>query len=286
MKNTNSQNLLILLLATFLISTSGPLGKFIDLPVPVIIWWRVAIAALVLFVLCKYQKFNLALNSKKDYTTIGVSALLFGGHLITYFYALKLSNVALGMLSLFTFPVITALLEPIFSKTKLNVVHVFLGVLVLIGLYILAPDFNFENSYFKGILFGIASALCYAIRNLIMKNEVKKYNGVVLNFYQLAILSIILSPFLFTLGTSNISTQYPYILMLAILTTAIGHTLLIRSFKHFSVSTASIINGIQPVFGIVIAYFFLNETPNQNTFIGGGLILITVIVESIRSKKQ
>ena len=43
-----------------------------------------------------------------------------GGHWITYFYALKFSNVAIGMLSLYTFPVMTALLEPFFIKVKLD----------------------------------------------------------------------------------------------------------------------------------------------------------------------
>jgi drug/metabolite transporter (DMT)-like permease len=104
--------------------------------------------------------------------------------------------------------------------------------------------------------------------------------------HQIAILSVILLPFVFTMGTSNITTQFPYVIMLALLTTAIGHSLFINSFKHFSVSTASIINSVQPIFGIIIAFIFLNEVPTINTFFGGSLILATVIIESIRSKKS
>lgn len=286
MKNQHNNHLLLLTLATLLISTSGALGKFIALPTPVIIWWRCILGAIFLFVFCRYKKLALKINSKKDIPTIVLSALLLGIHWITYFYALKLSNVALGMLSLFTFPIITAFLEPFFTKSKLNLVHIGLGILVLIGIYILTPDFNFKNTQVKGILLGLFSALCYALRNLILKRHVYTYNGTVLMLYQIVILGIVLIPFVLTLGTSNITTQYPYIIILALVTTAIGHSLFIHSFKHFSVSSASIIGSAQPIFGIIIAYFFLNEIPKVNTFIGGFIILLTVFIESIRSKKD
>ena len=41
-----------------------------------------------------------------------------GTHWIIYFISLKLSNVAIGMLSVFTYPVITAFLEPILLGNK------------------------------------------------------------------------------------------------------------------------------------------------------------------------
>jgi drug/metabolite transporter (DMT)-like permease len=59
----------------------------------------------------------------------------------------------------------------------------------------------------------------------------------------------------------------------------------VNSLQHFSVSTASIISSIQPIFGIIIAYIFVNEIPSFNTYIGGSLILLTVVIESIRSRK-
>lgn len=285
MKNQHTNQLLLLALATLFISTSGTLGKFIELPAPVIIWWRAALGTLFLFVFCKYKKLSVNIKSKNDIPSILIGALLLGAHWVTYFYSLKLSNVALGMLSMFTFPVMTALLEPLFTKSKLNPIHIVLALMVLLGIYILAPDFNFENTHLKGILFGLFSALCYALRNLILKRHVHRYDGTVLMMQQTLIVSIVLLPVMFLMDTSNIITQFPYVITLALVTTAIGHSLFIRSLKHFSVSTASIIGSAQPVFGIIIAFFFLNETPTINTFFGGTLILSTVVIESVRSRK-
>ncbi|WP_298901420.1 DMT family transporter [uncultured Psychroserpens sp.] len=286
MKDSHFKHVLWLTAATVFISTSGALGKFIEMPIPVIIWWRSALAAGLLFIFCKYKKISLKVHTRQDRITFIISALLLGAHWITYFYALKLSNVAIGMLSLFTFPVITAVLEPLFSKVKFDPIHIILGGLVLVGIYFLAPEFDLESAQLKGVLFGILSAICFAIRTLMLKQHTPKYNGTMLMFYQVLILSAVLVPFLFTLGTSAIETQFPYVILLALLTTAIGHTMFINSLKYFKVSTASIIASTQPVFGIIIAFFFLNEIPSWNTYLGGALIISTVLIESMRSKRK
>ena len=283
--DSHLNHLLLLIIGTIFISTSGALGKFIDMPTPVIIWWRSALAALFLLIFCLYKGINLKIKNSKDRQTFIVAAVLMGAHWITYFYALKLSNVAIGMLSIFTFPVIIALLEPLFSKTKLDPIHIVLGLIVLLGIYILAPEFNLESSHLQGILFGVLSAFCYAVRILILKGHVANYNSTMLMFYQVVIIAILLAPSLYFMDTTNISTQYPYVILLAFITTAVGHTLFVNSLKYFKASTASIIGSIQPVIGIIIAYFFLKEIPTIHTFVGGTLILATVIIESIRSNK-
>lgn len=285
MQNNHLKNLSGLLLATFFISTSGVLGRYIKLPVEIIIWFRAFLAMFFIYGFCKYKKIDLTIKSSKDYKPFLIGGVLMAVHWITYFYALKLANVALGVLSLYTFPIIIALLEPFFLKIKFNPIYILFGFMVLTGLYILTPELDIESAQVKGILFGIFSAFCYALRILIMKQHVANYNGSMLMFYQTVIISILLLPTLFFMDLSGLESQFPYILLLAILTTAVGHSLMLHSLKFFSASTASIISSLQPIFGIILAFFFLKETPNWNTFWGGSLILLTVVFESLRSKK-
>ncbi len=285
MENSHVKNLSLLLLSTIFISTSGVLGKYIDLSPEVIILCRAIFAGIFIYIFCWIKKINLNILTNKDRHSFAISGFFMATHWVTYFYALKLSNVAIGMLSMFTFPVITALLEPFFSKEKLNLAHVFLAFLVLIGVYMLVPEFSIENDQLKGILFGIFSALCYSLRNLTLKKHVKDYNGSMLMLHQMIIVSVLLFPVLFFSDFSNLESQLPLLLLVALLTTAIGHTMLVNSLQHFSVSTASIISSVQPIFGIIIAYIFVNEIPSFNTYIGGSLILLTVVIESIRSRK-
>lgn len=286
MENTHLKQLSGLILATLFISTSGVLGKYIAMPSEVIVWFRSSFALVFLYLFCKIRRIDLKVKVKKDHAPLIISSLFMAGHWITYFYALKLSNVALGMLSLFTFPVITALLEPVFIKTKLNPIHIVLGIIVLVGVYILAPDFNLESSQVQGILFGLLSALCYSIRVLILKQHVANYHGSMLMFYQTLVITIVMLPFIFFMDLSGFQSQFPYLILIALLTTAIGHSLMVHSLKFFSATAATIISSIQPIFGIVLAFLFLNEIPHTNTYIGGALILATVVIESIRSKKN
>lgn len=265
------------------IATSGPLGRYIQLTPELIIALRSCIAAVLLWVFIKWKRQSLHL-AKKDSFVILVGGLLLGAHWVLYFYALQLSNVAIGMLSIFTYPVITSLLEPVVLKTKFHKVHLFLALLVLLGLYLLAPSFDVESDYTMAILLGVASALCYALRNLIMKTKIEKYEGSVLMWYQIMVVSIALIPVFFSnVSWQSVTDQLPFLILLAICTTVIGHTLFLYSFKHFSVTTASLMSSAQPIYGIILGILFLNEIPSTRTLIGGALILVSVVVESRRS---
>lgn len=285
MKSNHIQHLLEINLAMLFIATSGALGRYVQLPVPVAIGARAVLAFIALFLYCKWKGFSLKIE-KKDALVIFLSGVLMGIHWVAYFYTLKLSNVAIGMLSIFTYPVITALLEPILLKTKFQLVHLLLAFLVLAGMYFLSPSLDFENSYTIAIGFGVFSALAYALRNILMKKKVSKYNGSMLMTYQTAIVGVLLFPFLFSVTCNTLLGQWEVLVALAVLTTAIGHTLFLMTFKHFNITTVSILSSVQPVYGILLGAIFLSEIPKETTILGGILILSSVVIESVRSKKS
>jgi drug/metabolite transporter (DMT)-like permease len=287
-KSTNISNILMLNLAVLLISTSGALGRYITLDPIITIFYRCVLAAIIFYAYCKWQRISLKIASKKDVLKVISGGLLMGAHWVTYFYSLKYSSVAIALLSLFTYPVITAFLEPLLFKTRFNKIHVALGFLVLFGVYFLSPDFDLENNSFIAVLFGIASAVFYSLRNLLMKKEIERYNGSTLMFYQILVVALVLSPAFFYSEVDKVLEQWKPLLTLALLTTCIGHTLFLKSFKNFSITAASIMSSIQPVYGIALGAIFLNEIPSAKTMIGGSLIISAVIIESLsslRSKK-
>ncbi|MFS4447179.1 DMT family transporter [Maribacter sp. 2307UL18-2] len=267
------------------ISTSGALGRYIDLPVHITIDARALLAFFALWLYCKYRKIVLRI-APSDRFLVLFSGVLMGLHWMTYFYALQLSNVAIGMLSLFTYPMFTAFLEPLILKTKFQRIHLALGALVLLGIYFLVPDFDIKNEYTMAVGLGMLSALFYALRNIVMKRKVSAYNGSMLMCYQSAVVGLVLLPGLFFFDLTTMTDQWPAIVTLAVLTTAVGHTLFLRSFKNFSITTASIISSVQPVYGILIGALFLNEIPALSTVIGGLLILSAVVAESLLSYRR
>jgi drug/metabolite transporter (DMT)-like permease len=264
------------------ISTSGALGRYVQLPVPVTIATRGVLAFFLLFLFCRWKGISLHIRSGDRFMVL-LSGVLMCLHWLTYFYALQMSNVALGMLSLFTYPVITAFLEPLILKTKFQRIHVLLGILVLCGLYFLTPDFDFGNSKTVALILGVASALFYALRNIILKSKAVSYHGSMLMVYQTGIIGFLLLPAFFFIDGQTLLSQWEGIIALAVLTTAIGHTLFLMTFKHFSITSVSIISSIQPIYGILIGAVFLSEIPTVSTLIGGTFILGSVVIESIRA---
>lgn len=279
MKKIPATAFLNLNVALLFIATSGVLGKWISLPPAVSIFWRsfLAIPFLILFLAVRKHSFQAVFHWDRK---LFLAGLLMGIHWVTYFYALQWSNVAVGMLSLFTFPIITAFLEPLFFKTRLRSMHVFLGGITLLGIYCLIPSFELAQTHGKAVVLGVFSALCYALRNLILKTAIHKTNGSQMMLMQVIIIALCFSPFL-SLNTLEETMDYGWaLLFLALFTTVIGHTLFLHSLAHFSVTTASIVACIQPLYGIIIAYFVLDEVPHVGAITGGALILLAVFVET------
>ena len=275
------KNLIQLNIAMVLISTSGVLGRAITLWPPLTIGLRAILAGLLLFAFLKWKKISLKI-AKKDRWTILLGGILFGIHWTAYFQALQLSTVAIGMLTIYTYPTWTSILSPIILKTRFQKVHLLLGLLVIAGIFFLVPEFDFENKYTQAVAFGLFSALAYALRNILMKKQVENYHGSLLMWYQMIIIGVLLLPISVTITPTELIDSLPILLTLALITTALGHTLFLMTFRHFNITTASIISSVQPVYGILIGLVVLGEVPKVGTIIGGCLILSAVIFESLR----
>ncbi len=255
------------------------------MPVPVTVGFRALFAGLALWGYGRLTGLQFKIAKTDRWTILGAGVLM-GIHWLTYFYALHLSNVAIGMLSLFTYPIMTAVMQPLLSGTKVQRFHLLLGGAILVGIFLLVPEFDLQNTYVQGVAMGLFSAFCYSLRNIILQTKVHRYHGSVLMLFQMLVISLLLSPVFFLLDTSSLGTYLPAVLTLAILTTALGHSLFLYSFRHFSVVSASIISCLQPVYGIILGAIFLREYPEWNTYVGGAIILLAVIAESLRVQRK
>lgn len=270
------------------ISTSGVLGSKLYLYPPIGVWGRCFLSLFLLGAYCKIKGFSFTLKPGKSRGIVFASGIIMAGHWVSYFFALVHTSVAVSMLAIFAYPMITTLLEPLVFKVKLQMRSIALCVLILVGIYFLLPSFSLEDGDTKGFLFAILSATLYSIRNLMMKREIEFYNGSVLMYYQCLISVIILIPFFFFAAPTmeEIVHDLPFLFGLALITTCLGHTIFLYTFSHFKISTASILSSLQPVFGIILAIIFLSEYPSTRTIFGGFIILITVLIESLASARS
>jgi len=281
-KNNSLQHILELNLATLFIASSAIFGKLITINPIATIFYRCVLASLFLYLIAKLSKTNLKFDALRHWRFLISGAVLLSAHWITYYMSIRAAGVAVAMLSLFTYPIITTLLEPFYFKSRFSKFNLLCSVAIIIGVALIIPDFDLDNPITLGVGFGIISAFLFSFRNLISKKYVEIYPSTNIIFYQLSVASILLFPFVLVQGVIPQEKDIYLLLGVSLIATAFGHTLFMRGLKNFSTSTASIISSIQPVYGIALAVLITGERNKTIVFLGGAIILSVVILQSIR----
>lgn len=266
------------------ISSSGVLGRYLTISSTVATLWRCIIAALCLFVIVRLINMPAIIDWGKHRLTMFGSSILLAVHWLTYFYALDYSNVSIGLMTLYTFPAMTAIIEPIWRRKKIPLFDIGLAMAALVAVYIIAPPFEISNDMKLAVALGLLSAFAYSIRNIWLVDISSEYNGTTVMMYQLLIVSLLLSPAFYFIPVDIDTSQWYALIALGLITTALGHTLFLRGVSYYKATTASILACIVPVFGIALAYLFLNEVPTSRTMIGGTIIILIVIVKAVKTK--
>lgn len=176
--------LLGLNIGCFVMSIAGLFAKLIEWPPTVIIAGRMAFSFPCILLWLVWKRVPLRLHRKKDFfMLIGLSVLV-TAHWITYFKAIQLSTVAIAIVAVYIGPILTTFLEPLISKTKLELFDIGTALVGFIGIAIMVEDFSFQSSVTQGILFALLSALLMALRNIYSRCFVKRYSGPLIMFYQ------------------------------------------------------------------------------------------------------
>jgi drug/metabolite transporter (DMT)-like permease len=279
-------NLIQLNLAVLIWGGTAMFAKGIPLPVGHIICIRSLVGAGALFIFLLGAGLPMKIKRPGHYGVMALLGILMGLHWLTYFQALKDSTAAVAILSLHTYPVFTAIVEPFVFREKLRKTDIALAVVVFTGILIMTPEISLSNSTTRAILMGILSGLLFMGRNLLTRKYVQEYSSSFLMFCQMFIIGVLLLPVLFITAKVEYSSQtIGLLVLLGIAFTAIPHTLYSASFKTLSAKTVGILATLLPFYGAVFGYLIHKEMVTVRTAIGGMLILFCIIFETLKSIK-
>mgnify|MGYP003638295927 FL=1 len=273
-------------LAVLLFGGTALFSKLIPLSALNITFLRCIIAAIVLAAMIKATKRPLRLQRQQDYWAALALGTLVCLHWVTYFAAMQLSSVAIGMIAFFTYPVMTVLIEPLINKTQLKPVDVISAIAVLAGVIMLIPEANLNNDTTLGIIVGIISAALFTSRNLLHKRVFSQYSGPHAMFYQTLITLILLSPWQDVAAQHISQTTWGLILLLGIVFTALPHALFTTALRFLSAKTVGLVSCLQPFYGAVLALLILDEQLTTRTLIGGTIIVATALFETQQSHQK
>jgi len=279
-----SQGIIEVHSAVLLFGLAGLFGKFLPVPPHVIVFGRAFFASVALILFLRWFKARVFFGAKRDLPIFAALGSILAIHWITFFHSIQVSNVAVGLLTYSTFPVFVTFMEPYFFREKLRTFDVFAALLVLVGLFLVIPDFEFSNRITRGALWGMVSGFTFAVMSLVNRRVVQRYSSLVIALYQNAFAAGALLPFLWMSDWTLGARQILFLAFLGFFCTALAHALFIRSLLFITAQLASITSVLEPVYGIILAFLLLGEVPRVRTLLGGGIILGVVALSTGKRK--
>jgi drug/metabolite transporter (DMT)-like permease len=269
------QSLFSLHSAVFLFAISGLFAKWLNMPASHIVFGRavfaaVAIALFVLFIKKQSLKVENSLLLPLAFT-----GLVLAFHWGSFFYAIQVSSVAIGLITFASFPVFVSFLEPLFFKEKFHYQALIQALLTIVGILFILPLGHLSVGDINGVIWGMASALGFALLTLLNRKFVAKISAKKVAFYQNGSATICLLPLMFLYPITISLQQLSVLIILGVVFTAVAHTLFNHSLKVVKAQTASIAVSLEPIYGSIAAYYLLEEKITLMMVIGGGIVILT-----------
>lgn len=271
-----NKNTLLLHLIVFIWGFTGILGALITIPSQNLVWYRMAIAILFIFLYVFTTGANLKTNPITG-TKFLATGIIISLHWIFFFEAIKVANISVTLACLSSATLFTAILEPIIQKQKIVLYEILLGIAVIIGLLII---FKFETQYQRGIFYTLFSSLMASLFTVINGNYAKKHSPGKIAFYEMSGGFIAISIYLLLTSNINMSLlmismhDIAYLLFLGTICTAFALIASINVMKELSPFTVTMTTNLEPVYGIIMAYIFFDQKEKMSTEFYFGTIVI------------
>lgn len=270
-------------IAVFLAGFTGILGKLITLNEGLLVWYRLLIASVSMWVLFSLTK-KLQRIPLRDILKLAGIGFLAALHWVSFYGSIKYANVSVALVCFSSVGFFTALFEPFILKVPFKWIEVFLGLIVMAGIYLI---FHFDPRFKTGIILGVSSAVLLAFVMIFIKQYVDKVNPETLLTYQLSGGFVALTAFMpFYLQRFPTRYLFPgwedwaWLLVLAWFCSVIAFQFTIHALKKLSAFTVNLTFNLEPVYGILLAFIIYkeNELLSRWFYIGFAMIAAALLI--------
>ena len=289
MQENRFKNYLLLHFIVFIWGFTAILGALITLDAIPLVWYRMGLAVIFIVVYFLFKKKSFKVDKK------GVLKFLFTGiiialHWVFFFKAIKVSNVSVALVTMSTGAFFTSLIEPFFFKRKIKSVEIILGLLVIIGLYII---FNFESQYKLGIFYALISSFLGSLFAVLNGLFIQKYQADTISLYQLFFGALIITFYLFYNNSFTVdffiipNSDWMYLFILSSICTAYAFIASVKVMKYISPYTVMLTINLEPIYAIILALFIFGDKEKMNPefYYGAFIVLFVVLLNGIIKNK-
>lgn len=269
-------------------SITAILGILISIASIELVFYRTLIASAMLGLIFLWKKTSIRVSKSELIKIIGTGFLI-SIHWILFFWAARVSTASVCLAGMATTSLWTAFLEPIINKKKIKGFEVFLGLLVISGIYVI---FRFEWGYWLGLSMAIGAALMGALFSVINGRLTKRHSPYVLTFYEMlgacffAFMMLPVYAFFFAengLQLIPAPMDWLWLLILSGICTVYAFSVSVELMRRITAFAVNLTVNLEPVYGIILAVLILGEREKMTPgfYYGTVIILISVLIYPI-----
>ena len=285
MLESKLKNYLLLHLIVFIWGFTAILGALISIDAIPLVWYRMLLAVVFITIYFLMTKKSFKVE-KKAIIKFAITGIIIAVHWITFFMAIKVSNVSVALVTMSTGAFFASLIEPIFFKRRIKSIEIVLGLLVIVGLYII---FNFESQYLMGIVYALISAFLSALFAVLNGLYVKKHDANTISLYQLFFGVVAVTLYLLFSGKFSVeffqlkSTDWLYLIILSSICTAYAFIVSVKVMKFLTPYTVMLTINLEPIYAIVLALLIFGEKEQMKPefYYGAFIVLFVVLLNGL-----
>ena len=283
------KKLLSLHLMVIVLGFTGIFGKLITIQAMPLVWYRMLIAFLVLFIFLLFKSQIHTIRKKNIIPLLG-TGMVVALHWYFFFESIKVSNVSVAVVCLATSSLFSAFIEPIFFKRKLLYYEVLFGIIVL---SVLAYMLDVDTSYTKGYLYGIISAFLATLFTILNAKFIDRVDATKITMMEMLGGVILITLLLlferdYTVFNSIISfSDFGYLFILGTICTAGIFVWMVEIMKHITPYSLTMAVNLEPIYSIIIALLIFGESERMTLsfYTGSTIILLIIFLEGYLKSK-
>ncbi len=290
MPSAKFKNQLHLHFLVFIAGFTAILGELISLEAIPLVWYRMLIAGVLMFGFIKIKKISLVVPLK-TILKFFLAGIVIALHWVTFFAAIKVSNISITLAMFSTGAFFASLIEPIFYKRKIIPYEIIFGLLVIAGVFMIMQT---EIKYLLGICLGITSALFSSLFAVINGKFVAHHNASTISFYEFISGVFFISLYIafsnhgFDASFFKLSiNDWIYLGILASVCTAYAFIASVYVMRYITPYSVVLTYNLEPIYGIFLALLFFPQTEVMRPifYIGAALIICTVLMNALVKHK-
>jgi DME family drug/metabolite transporter len=247
----------------------------VDLSAEALVFYRLVLAALTVVAAAALTRRLDVLRVTELRGRVALLGVILGAHWLLFFATIKLSSVAVAVLTTYTAPLLLAAVAPLLLPEQRSRVVLLALVPAAAGLAMIALAGE-EGTHARplAIAAGLGAAVTYAGAVVTAKQLTVRLPVPAIQFWNYCVAALVTAPFLLIGGRLvPQGAEVAYVLLLGIVFTALAGLCFVWLLRRVTTQAISTLGYLEPVSAALLAWAILGQELGWAVLVGGTLII-------------